>query len=55
MIVAALKGVGIEFRHSKVKYGRKDCYVGGNYKAATRALEEKKKNRNLKIFYTCIQ
>jgi len=33
----------------------KDCYVGVIYKAATRALEEKEKNRNLKIFYTCIQ
>jgi hypothetical protein len=55
MITAALKGVGIGFKYSKVKYGRKDCYVGGNYKAATRALEGKEKNGNLKIFYNCIQ
>jgi hypothetical protein len=33
----------------------KDCYVGEIYKAAIRALAGKEKNRNLKIFYTCIQ
>jgi hypothetical protein len=33
----------------------KDCYVGGIYKKATRALAGKEKNKNLQIFYTRIQ